>query len=105
MNAMTPAENLALAAHAVLAVEVRNHPGVMAHVVGLFSRRAFNVEGIACLPVDDGCRSRVWLLVADNAELPQMIRQLEKLEDVAGVCRHPGDHPVFDGLRRYFLPA
>jgi acetolactate synthase I/III small subunit len=104
MNALTPAENAAIVARAVLSVEVRNHPGVMSHVVGLFSRRAFNVEGIACLPVGDGCCSRIWLLVADDAGLPRMIRQLQKLEDVTGVSRHAGDHPVFDGMRRHFQP-
>ena len=25
---------------------VRNHPGVMTHICGLFARRAFNVDGI-----------------------------------------------------------
>ena len=32
----------------ILELTVRNHPGVMTHVCGLFARRAFNVEGIAC---------------------------------------------------------
>lgn len=30
---------------------VRNHPGVMTHICGLFARRAFNVDGILCLPM------------------------------------------------------
>jgi len=38
-------------------VIVRNHPGVMSHVCGLFARRAFNVEGIICLPMRDASRS------------------------------------------------
>ncbi len=33
----------------ILELTVRNHPGVMTHVCGLFARRAFNVEGILCL--------------------------------------------------------
>ncbi len=33
----------------VLEIDVNNHPGVMSHVVGLFSRRAYNVEGIICV--------------------------------------------------------
>ena len=32
----------------ILELTVRNHPGVMTHVCGLFARRAFNVEGILC---------------------------------------------------------
>ncbi len=38
----------------ILELTVRNHPGVMTHVCGLFARRAFNVEGILCLPIQ-GC--------------------------------------------------
>ena len=38
----------------VLELNVNNHAGVMSHVVGLFSRRAYNVEGILCMPVGDG---------------------------------------------------
>ena len=30
----------------ILELAVRNHPGVISHVCGLFARRAFNVEGI-----------------------------------------------------------
>ena len=86
----------------VLELTVRNHPGVMAHVCGLFSRRAFNVEGILCMPVGDGARSRVWLLVNEDARLEQMIRQLHRLEDVIDVSRHNADHRVFVQLEEYF---
>ena len=41
-------------ARAVLELTVNNHPGVMSHVCGLLSRRAYNVEGILCLPIGDG---------------------------------------------------
>ena len=50
----------------ILELTVRNHPGVMTHVCGLFARRAFNVEGILCLPIQDtalGRQSQPWLLV------------------------------------------
>lgn len=87
---------------AVLEVTVNNHPGVMSHVCGLFSRRAYNVEGIACMPVADGGISRIWLLVEDQRRLGQMITQVEKLEDVHRVARHPGDHPLFAGLGEFF---
>jgi acetolactate synthase I/III small subunit len=71
----------------VLRLHVRNHPGVMSHVCGLFARRAFNVEGILCLPVGDGARSAILLLVHDDERLEQMIRQLRKLEDVVDIER------------------
>ncbi len=55
----------------------------MTHVCGLFARRAFNVEGILCLPIQGSEHSRIWLLVNDDQRLGQMISQIEKLEDVA----------------------
>ena len=103
MNAITRNEITALA-RAVLEIDVANHPGVMSHVVGLFSRRAYNVEGILCLPVGDGRKSRIWLLVNEDQRLPQMIRQVEKLEDVSTVRRHHADHAVFTELEAYFQP-
>jgi acetolactate synthase I/III small subunit len=103
MNAITRNETNALA-RAVLEIDVANHPGVMSHVVGLFSRRAYNVEGILCLPVGDGRKSRIWLLVNEDQRLPQMIRQVEKLEDVSTVRRHHADHAVFTELEAYFQP-
>jgi acetolactate synthase-1/3 small subunit len=86
----------------VLELTVRNHPGVMSHVCGLFARRAFNVEGILCMPVGDATRSRIWLLVLDDARLEQMVKQLEKLEDVLNVRRHGTEHGVFVQLEEYF---
>ena len=101
MNAINRNENQALT-RAVLEIDVANHPGVMSHVVGLFSRRAYNVEGILCLPVGDGTHSRIWLLVNEDQRLPQMIRQVEKLEDVTAVRRHHADHAVFTQLETFF---
>ena len=89
-------------AKVVLELDVNNHPGVMSHICNLFARRAFNVEGILCMPVSDGKRSRIWLLVFEDHRLEQMIRQLEKLEDVLYVRQHVGEHPVFGRLDEFF---
>ena len=86
----------------VLELDVNNHAGVMSHVVGLFSRRAYNVEGILCMPVGDGARSRIWLLVKEDERLEQMVRQVEKLEDVLAVRRHGAEHEVFERLEEFF---
>jgi acetolactate synthase-1/3 small subunit len=86
----------------VLELDVHNHAGVMSHVVGLFARRAYNVEGILVMPVGAGARSRIWLRVAEDARLEQMIRQIAKLEDVAAVRRHAADHEVFGRIEEYF---
>ena len=47
----------------IVKLMVKNHPGAMSHITGLFSRRAFNLEGILCAPVDGGADSAMYLLV------------------------------------------
>ena len=86
----------------VLELTVNNHPGVMSHVCGLFSRRAYNVEGILCMPVGDSTQSRIWLLVHEDQRLHQMIEQVQKLEDVLEVRRCNTDHEVFVRLEAFF---
>ncbi|WP_370661880.1 acetolactate synthase small subunit [Denitromonas iodatirespirans] len=86
----------------VLELEVANHAGVMSHICGLFARRAFNVEGILCMPLADATRSRIWLLVFEDQRLEQMIKQVEKLEDVISVARHGAEHKVFERLEEFF---
>lgn len=87
---------------AVLELTVNNHPGVMSHVCGLFSRRAYNVEGILCMPIGSGEQSRIWLLVNEDERLEQMVKQVFKLEDVLAVSRHEADHEVFVRLEDFF---
>ena len=89
-------------ANTVLEITVRNHPGVMVHVCSLFSRRAYNVEGILCMPVGDGRESRIWLLVNEDRRLEQLEKQLLKLEDVRDVRRHGASHDVFVRLEEFF---
>lgn len=86
----------------ILQLTVRNHPGVMTHVCGLFARRAFNVEGILCLPIQDSNQSRIWLLVNDDQRLGQMISQIEKLEDVEKVVRNQSDPSMFSKIAVFF---
>ena len=87
---------------AVLELTVSNHPGVMSHVCGLFSRRAYNVEGILCMPIGHGECSRIWLLVNEDERLEQMVKQISKLEDVRAVERHGASHEIFVGLEDFF---
>ena len=101
MNSVTKNEKHALT-RTVLELDVNNHAGVMSHIVGLFSRRAYNVEGILCMPVGSGKTSRIWLTVNEDARLEQMIRQIEKLEDVLKVNRHGAAHEVFDRVGEFF---
>ena len=85
----------------VLELTVNNHPGVMSHICGLFSRRAYNLEGIVCVPIAAGETSRMWLQVNEDEKLEQVIKQVLKLPDVLGVVRHDTGHAVFAGLSTF----
>ncbi|MFO7975456.1 MAG: acetolactate synthase small subunit [Candidatus Hydrogenedentota bacterium] len=102
MTIATESTSVAGLARTVLELTVNNHPGVMSHVCGLFARRAYNVEGILCMPIGDGATSRIWLLVNEDARLDQMIKQTEKLHDVRAVRRHGATHEVFTQLEAFF---
>ncbi len=47
----------------ILELTVRNHPGVMTHVCGLFARRACHVHAILFLPIQDSDKFHIGLLV------------------------------------------
>lgn len=89
-------------AKVVLELDVNNNAGVMSHICNLFARRAFNMEGILCMPMPNPQRSRIWLLVFEDQRLEQMVLQLEKLIDVLAVRRHAAEHEVFERLEQYF---
>ena len=98
-------ESTARPAGTVLELLVNNHPGVMAHITGLFARRAFNLVGILCGPVG-GDRSRMWLLVNDDAKLEQIVKQLAKLHDVMSVGERAGaDVTLFHRLEAALCPG
>ncbi len=86
---------------ACLRLLVHNHPGVMSHVCGLFARRAFNVEGILCLPLSGGELSVILLIVHEADRLDQMMRQLRKLEDVIEVAPCTESRKLFSTLARH----
>lgn len=88
--------------HAVIELTVNNHPGVMSHICGLFARRAYNVEGILCMPVGSGRQSRIWLLVNRDERFEQMVKQVTKLEDVLDLQHRGVERRVFDQLESFF---
>lgn len=75
--------------YSVVSLNVNNHPGVMSHIVGLFTRRGFNLEGILCGRLGNPKISKIYLLVKKNDQLEQIIKQLDKLYDVlfVTVCK------------------
>lgn len=67
----------------VLSVLVENKPGVLSRVIGLISRRGFNIESLSVGPVEDPTMSRVTALVeADEVAYEQITKQLHKLVSV-----------------------
>jgi acetolactate synthase-1/3 small subunit len=70
-----------------LSVLVENKPGVLSHVAGLFSRRAFNISSLAVGPTQDERVSRITIVV-DGASTPveQVTKQLDKLVRVIKVA-------------------
>ena len=69
-----------------LSVLVENKPGVLAHVAGMFSRRAFNISSLAVGPTENERVSRMTIVV-DGASTPveQVAKQLDKLVRVLKV--------------------
>jgi len=69
-----------------LSVLAENKPGVLSHIAGLFSRRAFNISSLAVGPTQDDRVSR-FTIVVDGASTPvdQVSKQLEKLVRVLKV--------------------
>lgn len=67
-----------------LAVLVENRPGVLTHISGLISRRAFNIESIAAGHSEEADTTRITIDVEvdDEIELEQVVYQLSKLIDV-----------------------
>ena len=84
----------------VLELTVNNHPGVMSHVCGLFSRRAYNLEKILCFPDKGGGSSRMWLQVNEEKKLDQIVKQLQKLADVRDVSYYPQGGELFTGIEK-----
>ena len=83
----------------ILQLIVRDHPGVMSHVSGLFSRRAYNIEGILCGKLNDKKHSKIFLQINETEKLDLMIRQIKKLEDVLDAVVHEGEAAkMFDQL-------
>jgi acetolactate synthase I/III small subunit len=69
-----------------LSVLVENKPGVLAHVAGLFSRRAFNISSLAVGPTADAGVSRMTIVLdGDNTPVGQVMSQLDKLVRVLKV--------------------
>ena len=69
--------------HYTLCVLVENNAGVLSKVVGLFSRRGFNIHSLSVGTTNDVSVSRITIEVIGNEQtVDQIAKQLSKLVDV-----------------------
>ena len=62
---------------------VANKSGVLTRISGLFARRGYNIESISACATEDSDISRLTIILnGDDYVLYQMIKQMDKLEDV-----------------------
>lgn len=79
-----------------LAVLVENRPGVLTHISGLISRRAFNIESIAAGHTEDADTTRITIDVEvdDEIGLEQVVNQLSKLINVIKITNLTHVEPI-----------
>ncbi len=69
-----------------LTVIVENKAGVLSRVTGLFSRRGFNIESLAVGTSEEPGMSRITIVcIGDDAQIEQVMKQLNKLIDIVKV--------------------
>ena len=69
-----------------LSILVENRAGVLSRVTGLFSRRGFNIESLAVGTCEEEGMSRVTIVcIGDDAQIEQVMKQLNKLVEVIKV--------------------
>ena len=70
----------------LLSLLVDNKPGVLARVVGLVSRRGFNIDSLSVGPTENPRLSRITMEVeGDEVALEQITKQLHKLVNVVKI--------------------
>ncbi|MEG1287278.1 acetolactate synthase small subunit [Clostridium sp.] len=83
----------------VLAVLVKNSSGVLTRVAGLFARRGFNIDSLTVGRTENDDMSRMTItLTGDEDILDQVIKQLNKLEDVQRVVELHSQQSVYREL-------
>ena len=82
-----------------LSVLVNNQPGVLLRVVGMFSRRSFNIDSLSVGITQSPKYSRITIFFQGEAYIvDQMIKQLAKIPDVAAVQLHNPEDAVYRGM-------
>ena len=83
----------------VLSVLVSNHSGVLSRVVGLFSRRGFNIDSLSVGETEHPELSRMTLVAhGDDMIIDQITKQLDKLHDVLYIKELDPEFSVYKEL-------
>lgn len=83
----------------ILSIVVRNQPGVLMRVAGMFSRRGFNIDSLAVGMTEDSNFSRMTVTIYHNdATVDQIIKQLVKLIEVEDVKLLPAESKISRGM-------
>lgn len=70
----------------ILSIVVRNQPGVLMRVAGMFSRRGYNIDSLAVGTTHNPEFSRMTVTMeADEATITQVCKQVAKLVEVEAV--------------------
>jgi acetolactate synthase I/III small subunit len=73
----------------VLSVTVRDRPGVLSRISGLFARRGYNIESLSVAQSETPGLSRTTFVVSgETGTIEQLQKQLQKLIDVIKVIDH-----------------
>lgn len=79
----------------VLSILIDNTPGALSRVVGLFSRRGYNIDSLTVGETENPLVSRMTVAVTgDGIILDQIEKQISKLENVIEVKELTGDASV-----------
>ena len=82
-----------------LSVLVENNPGVLSRVVGLFSRRGFNINSLSVGTTTDDSVSRITIeVMGDLLTVEQVSKQLSKLMEVIKIKTLAENEMVKRGL-------
>ena len=82
-----------------LSMLVKNHPGALSRVSGLFSRRGYNIESLSVGVTENECISRITIVVlGDQYVVAQITKQLNKLIDVIKIVLLDDENAVCKGL-------
>ncbi|MCY4354517.1 MAG: acetolactate synthase small subunit [Truepera sp.] len=73
----------------ILSVTVRDRPGVLVRIAGLFARRGFNIESLSVAQsFQPGISRTTFVVSGEDATIEQVEKQLQKLIDVIKVVDH-----------------